>query len=119
LGYQWLPDAIEAGLLSMLASCTTQFAPKLDYYLRYFLTKLLPDGLVYYHVVAAVQKTLVHVAEITSSEEFEALEIFDDWVTFIDLAETRVELKEDFDQLASTKACDNVEVRVRLDSTVH
>jgi hypothetical protein len=113
--YRWLPDAIGAGLLRMLAACTTLFAPRLDYYLRYLLNKLLPEGLVYYHVVKAMRQALVDVAHISSDEEFKALEIFDDSDIFLDLAERRVRLKEELmDDLVSTKACDNIEVRVLL-----
>ncbi|KAJ7908910.1 hypothetical protein B0H13DRAFT_2331012 [Mycena leptocephala] len=119
LGPRCLPEAIGAGLLRTIASCATEFAPgRLDDSLRYFLTKLLPDGLVYYHVVAAMPEALVHVADMSSNEEFEALEIFDDWIKFLDLAERRVKLKEDLDLLVSTKACDNIEVRVFLDLTI-
>jgi hypothetical protein len=99
----------------MLAACTTLFAPRLDYYLRYLLNKLLPEGLVYYHVVKAMRQALVDVAHISSDEEFKALEIFDDSDIFLDLAERRVRLKEELmDDLVSTKACDNIEVRVLL-----
>ncbi|KAJ7862076.1 hypothetical protein B0H13DRAFT_2671761 [Mycena leptocephala] len=91
LGPRCLPEAIGAGLLRTIASCATEFAPgRLDDSLRYFLTKLLPD-------------------DLSSNEEFEALEIFDDWIKFLDLAERRVKLKEDLDLLVSTKACDNIE----------
>jgi hypothetical protein len=63
-------------------------------------------------------EALVDVADLSSNEEFEALEIFDDWIKFLDLAERRVKLKEDLDLLVSTKACDNIEVRVFLDLTI-
>ncbi|KAJ7015945.1 hypothetical protein C8F04DRAFT_1204164, partial [Mycena alexandri] len=73
---------------------------------------LLPDGLLYYHVVAALDNILDDVAEIWSSEELEELEIFDDWSSFRYLAEKRVQLLH---SLQSTRSCDNLET-VREDS---
>ncbi|KAJ7754337.1 hypothetical protein DFH07DRAFT_773737 [Mycena maculata] len=109
MGYRWLPAAIEAGLLTLIAGVATEFPSIFDDRLRFLLTKLLPDGLLYYHVVAAMDNVLDDLTEIWSTEE---LEIFDDWSSFRDLAERRVRL---LDGLPSTGACDNLET-VRDDS---
>jgi hypothetical protein len=108
LGYQWLPAAIEAGLLRMMACVAAEFPSMFDDRLRFLLTKILPDGLLYYHVVAATEKVLDEVTEIWSSEELEEAEIIDDWDSFHVLAEKRVQLLE---RVQSSRACDNLEVR--------
>ncbi|KAJ7247072.1 hypothetical protein C8J57DRAFT_1241222 [Mycena rebaudengoi] len=106
LRYQWLPAAIEAGLLRMMAGVAVKFPSMFDDRLRFLLTKILPDGLLYYHVVAAMEKVLDEVAEIWSSEELEA-GIIEDWDSFHELAEKRVQL---LDRVQSSRACDNLEV---------
>ncbi|KAJ7830517.1 hypothetical protein B0H14DRAFT_2807390, partial [Mycena olivaceomarginata] len=106
MGYRWLPAAIEAGLLAVMAGVAIEFPTVFDDRLRFLLTKLLPDGLLYYHVVAAIENILDDLADIWSSEELEELEIFDDWSSFRYLAESRVQLLH---SLQSTGSCDNLE----------
>lgn len=113
MGYRWLPAAIEAGLLTLMAGVATEFPSIFDDRLRFLLTKLLPDGLLYYHVVAAIDDVLEDLTEIWSTEELEELEIFDDWSSLRYLAERRVRL---LDGLQSTGACDNLEVRAMSNS---
>ncbi|KAJ6565504.1 hypothetical protein DFH09DRAFT_1157525 [Mycena vulgaris] len=114
LGYQWLPAAIEAGLLRMMAGVAAEFPSMFDDRLRFLLTKILPDGLLYYHVVAAMEKVLDEVTEIWSSEELEEAEIIDDWDSFRELAEKRVQL---LDRVQSSRACDNLECGEIQDSS--
>jgi hypothetical protein len=114
MGYRWLPAAIEAGLLAVMAGVATEFPTVFDDRLRFLLTKLLPDGLLYYHVVAAIDNILDDIADIWSSEELEELEIFDDWSSFRYLAESRVEVLHG---LQSTGSCDNLEVCGMSNST--
>ncbi|KAJ6462424.1 hypothetical protein C8R45DRAFT_1080562 [Mycena sanguinolenta] len=106
--YRLLPAVIRAGLLRTMANLSLRFSGNLDYNLQYFLTKLLPENLVHYNVVAEISEVLDDLAEFCYCEEFEALEIFDDWVQFLDLAGMRVKLISGF---AFDKACDNVECR--------
>ncbi|KAJ7754331.1 hypothetical protein DFH07DRAFT_773730 [Mycena maculata] len=106
MGYRWLPAAIEAGLLTLMTGVATEFPSTFDDRLRFLLTKLLPDGLLYYHVVMAIDNVLDDLTEIWSAEELEELEIFDDWSFFRYLAERRVRL---LDSMQSTGTCDNLE----------
>ncbi|KAJ7752561.1 hypothetical protein B0H16DRAFT_1723498 [Mycena metata] len=106
MGYRWLPAAIEARLLTLIAGIATEFPTVFDGRLRLLLTQVLPDGLLYYHVVAALDNILDDVAEIWSSEELEELKIFDDWSSFRYLAERRIQLLHG---LQSTRSCDNLE----------
>ncbi|KAJ7869397.1 hypothetical protein B0H13DRAFT_2350989 [Mycena leptocephala] len=106
MGYRWLPAAIEAGLLTVMAGVATEFPTVFDDRLRLLLTKLLPDGLLYYRVVATIDNILDDLADIWSSEELKELEIFDNWSSFQYLADKRVQLLHG---LQSTRACDNLE----------
>ncbi|KAJ6556185.1 hypothetical protein B0H19DRAFT_1377015 [Mycena capillaripes] len=103
-GYRWLPGALDAGLLQIMAALTHS-GPSFDYHLQYRLGKLFRQNLVYYHVVAIEKK--MKVVDICS-EELGMLEIGDDWILFIDEAERRIKIMRQFDDLISTKACDNV-----------
>ncbi|KAF8212783.1 hypothetical protein K438DRAFT_1751213 [Mycena galopus ATCC 62051] len=115
LGYRWLTDAIEAGLLRAITTVAIRFGPALDSHLRYLLKELLPDGMVYYHVVAAIDEVLVEVEDICYGEEYQTLEIFQDWASFIELAERRVHVKAQMNGKAP-KTCDNLEVCASSDS---
>ncbi|KAJ7271422.1 hypothetical protein B0H12DRAFT_1303365 [Mycena haematopus] len=106
LGYRWLPAAIGAGLLRMMAGIATKFPSTFDTRLRFLLTKILPDGLVYFHVVAAIEQVLDEATELWCSEELEDAEIAGDWDSFQDLIEMRVQL---LDGLQSRRACDDLE----------
>ncbi|KAJ7482561.1 hypothetical protein FB451DRAFT_1555624 [Mycena latifolia] len=108
-GYRWLPGAIKAGLLRVMASVAIAFGPALDSNLRVLLTKYLPDGLVYYHVIVAIDEALDDITEFCSSEEFDALDISDDWLTFLYRVEDRVKLMRRLDGLRLSRACDNLE----------
>ncbi|KAJ6540550.1 hypothetical protein B0H19DRAFT_1269120 [Mycena capillaripes] len=108
-GRRWLPDAIGAGLLRTMATCTTKFKPELHKYLRPFLTQILPRGLVYYDVVVAVEDALDDIGEILYSEKFQASELLGDWDAFFILAEKRISLKHDLAHSVPTRACDNLE----------
>ncbi|KAJ6451756.1 hypothetical protein C8R45DRAFT_946041 [Mycena sanguinolenta] len=77
-GYRSLRPAIEAGLLSMMTGIAAEFPSMFDDRLRFLLTKILPDGLLYHHAVAAIEKVLDDAAEMWSSEELEEAEILDD-----------------------------------------
>ncbi|KAF7364183.1 MYND-type domain-containing protein [Mycena sanguinolenta] len=101
--------AIRAGLLRTMATLSLQFPGNLDYNLRYLLTKLLPENLVYYNLVAAIGEILQDLTEFCYREEFEALEIFDDWVQFLHLAEMRVKVMRGLAGAEALKVCDNVE----------
>ncbi|KAJ7303032.1 hypothetical protein DFH08DRAFT_945380 [Mycena albidolilacea] len=70
----------------------------------------MPPSLVHYPVVAAVNEILVDLHEISSRKDFQALDIFDEWITFIDLAERRVALMRRVDSTQWLKACDNLDV---------
>ncbi|KAJ6592599.1 hypothetical protein B0H19DRAFT_1245456 [Mycena capillaripes] len=86
VGYRWLPEAIDAGLITFMASCATEFRT-LD---GQSSGKLLPGSLAYYPWVAAMEKSLDERTGNRKSPQFKVLEIFDTWVTFLYLAKERI-----------------------------
>ncbi|KAF7364235.1 Ankyrin repeat-containing protein [Mycena sanguinolenta] len=107
LAYRLLPPAISIGLLRMMANVATRFGPAVASYLRTLLTNILPNAMVYYHVVAAIDEVLVDIKEICYNEHFRALKIFEDWDAFIKLADRRIQsMRQNSSEL---KACDNLD----------
>ncbi|KAK7063374.1 hypothetical protein R3P38DRAFT_2818370 [Favolaschia claudopus] len=108
--YRWLPDSIRAGLLLALAriyaGCTSAVADSI----HFLMGKLLPDNLIYYHVVIAVGEALGTLRRVVDTKEFEELEMFDMWDAFVGLAERRLVLARRLNEVDSIKlkACDNL-----------
>lgn len=113
-GYRRLADAIRADLLRVIMTCATaKYAAELGYYLIYLVHKVLPQGLLHYYVVDEVAVALVHLEDVSSDEEFQATELFDDWDMFIYLADARIAIMDELrPDSATLRACDNIEVRV-------
>ncbi|KAJ6452690.1 hypothetical protein C8R47DRAFT_1168963 [Mycena vitilis] len=107
--YLLLPDALDAGLLRMLLNCAMRFGSYFDYHLEYLMEKLMVGGLVYYRVVAATKRAVVDAEKISSTRKFEALDIYDHWITFTMVVEERLALKKHVDRVGVTRACDNIE----------
>ncbi|KAJ6496199.1 hypothetical protein C8R45DRAFT_1132081 [Mycena sanguinolenta] len=110
--YRWFPAAIRGGLISMMAGASLRFPGDLDYNLRIFLTKLLPENMVYYNVVVAIGEMLDDLTEDLQQEQVGSLEIFPDWLRFHDLAEMRVPLLQEVAGAKAFKACDNFECQM-------
>ncbi|KAF7364254.1 hypothetical protein MSAN_01085200 [Mycena sanguinolenta] len=106
----WRRAAIRGGLLSIMAGASRRFRGDLDHILRFFLAKLLPESMVYYNVVVAISEILDDLIIDLQQEQFEGLEIYNDWLQFyFDLAEIRVGLLRGLVGAKALKACDNVE----------
>jgi hypothetical protein len=94
-----------------MAVAALRFRPALGKWLLHVLKLWMPPSLVHYPVVAAVNEILVDLHEISSCKDFQALDIFDEWITFIDLAERRIALmRRVIDAIQWLKACDNLDV---------
>ncbi|KAF7364270.1 MYND-type domain-containing protein [Mycena sanguinolenta] len=107
--YPWFPAAIRGSLINMMAGASLRFPGDLDHNLRFYLTKLLPENMVYYNVVVAIGEILDDLSDDLEQEQFEGLEIFPDWLQFLDLAKMRVKLMRGLAGAQVLKACDNVE----------
>ncbi|KAJ6471901.1 hypothetical protein C8R45DRAFT_1104125 [Mycena sanguinolenta] len=109
LGYRWLPPAILAGLVHTMTRIDARVGPDLTDHIQYLLEDILPKGLIYYHVVAAIAEILADCKQICNRQEMATPGVFDHWVKFFDLAERRVNLMRRLNDLQSVKACDNLE----------
>ncbi|KAJ6456666.1 hypothetical protein C8R45DRAFT_943477 [Mycena sanguinolenta] len=112
--YRWLPTVIRAGLLRTMTRVSLRFHGDLDDSIKYLLRNVLPEGMVYYHVVAAMEEVLENLTEVCHRTEFKALGTFNDWSEFLKVAEVRVDLIREIDWAESFKACDNVEMNCSL-----
>ncbi|KAJ7841884.1 hypothetical protein B0H14DRAFT_3457154 [Mycena olivaceomarginata] len=97
-----------------MAVAALRFRPAPGKWLLHVLKLWMPPSLVHYPVVAAVNEILVDLHEISSCKDFQALDIFDEWITFIDLAERRIALMRRVDSIQWLKACDNLDVAERF-----
>jgi hypothetical protein len=111
LGHRWLPSAIQAGLITSMIDIATRFEPEFGTEVRYFLEKILPNSLVYYHVVVAIAEVLADIKEACQHEEFKGLGTFDDWVVFLDRAAQTIKLMKQLPEHAWLKVCDNLDVK--------
>ncbi|KAJ7633581.1 hypothetical protein DFH06DRAFT_689128 [Mycena polygramma] len=109
-------DAIDAGLLHGIihSSILCDGAEVLEESgLKTLLTTVLPDALVYYSVLGALETQLPEVAEIAKLPGFKQSAMYDHWVYFANLAEERIGLLNHFKSgHSSHKACDNMECGV-------
>ncbi|KAJ7085967.1 hypothetical protein C8R43DRAFT_1142442 [Mycena crocata] len=78
--------------------------------LSMFFGELLPAALVYYRVLCVLDDALDEVAELVKTDVFKASEIHEEWITFLDLANQRLDLRVAYDEgdYPAQKACDNL-----------
>lgn len=69
LRHRLLPSAIQAGLITTMIDVATRFEPEFETEVRYFLEKILPNGLVYYYVVVATAEVLADIEGACQHEE--------------------------------------------------
>ncbi|KAJ7633551.1 hypothetical protein DFH06DRAFT_1337035 [Mycena polygramma] len=109
-------DAIDAGLLHAIihSSVVCHGAEGLEESgLKTLLTTVLPDALVYYSILVALEARLPEVAEIARMPGFKQSAMHKHWVYFASLAEERIRLLNHFKSgHTSRKACDNMECGV-------
>ncbi|KAJ6454149.1 hypothetical protein C8R45DRAFT_1082833 [Mycena sanguinolenta] len=104
-----LVELVAGRHLGAMSRASILFGPALDGSLRYLLASTLPGSLLYYHVVAATEAALEDLTQIWSSQSPETTELLGDWVTFIALAERRIEIMRARDEFEYFKACDNLD----------
>ncbi|KAJ7617639.1 hypothetical protein DFH06DRAFT_100814 [Mycena polygramma] len=102
----WLVEALKVDLLRVLVDCATQFGSYLDRNLKYLFGQLMTHGLVYYHVVVEMQEAVADAAQISSTNEFKALDIYTQWTALTDLVEKRGAILK---EARLPHACNNVE----------
>jgi hypothetical protein len=69
---------------------TASLDPQKHTRLKNFLKVQLPRALVYRSVVSTLKRALHAAEQFTTTDEFRASAIFDDWCQFVQLAEDRI-----------------------------
>ncbi|KAJ6467145.1 hypothetical protein C8R47DRAFT_1152788 [Mycena vitilis] len=104
--YLCLVEALKAGLLRLLVDCATRFASYVGHNLKVLLHKLMTHGLIYYHVVVRMKKSVAQLAHTSSTTEFKALDIYKQWTALTDLVEKRGAILK---EARVSPDCDNTE----------
>ncbi|KAK7013833.1 hypothetical protein R3P38DRAFT_3575255 [Favolaschia claudopus] len=108
-GYQFLPSAIKAGLLRVLARITLLYsAAASDNMIRYFTQRHLPLATAHYQVAVSVSEAWKDITKITSSKEFRANRLFKEWQVCLGVLETRMKVLREIETVKDSRACDNL-----------
>ncbi|KAJ7110744.1 hypothetical protein C8R43DRAFT_1042086 [Mycena crocata] len=118
-GYQQMPVALEAGLLSAIILCSELNHKEINTQLTMLLTQFLPSSLVYYNVVSKMKPALREAEDYEDSITFRESEVFEAWVELKSLASERMKTLDRFrsDEYISCKACDNLNCTVTRERT--
>ncbi|KAK7058185.1 hypothetical protein R3P38DRAFT_3253164 [Favolaschia claudopus] len=107
-GYQFLPSAIKAGLLRILAIITLLYSATASDVIRYFIRRHLPLATAHYQVVVSVSEAWKDITKITSSKEFRANRLFKEWQFCLGVVETRMKVLREIETVKDSRACDNL-----------
>ncbi|KAJ6509643.1 hypothetical protein DFH09DRAFT_1334086 [Mycena vulgaris] len=110
-GHTWMTEALGAGLLRAVFSCSSskniaRTREGLEYIFRY----VLPASMVYYSVLSQLRNSLAEIHHLDATVTFGASVIFEQWVLFQELADERLRIVEDYNpgEFACLRACDNL-----------
>ncbi|KAJ7231250.1 hypothetical protein C8J57DRAFT_1385480 [Mycena rebaudengoi] len=107
-GHNWIPSAVENGLLRAIAS-SAQLDDRVHSEAD-LLVELIYVSLVYYRIPAAIDAAL---------REIDASKIYQKWQALVDLTQKRLAVVKIFDSpgYVPLKACDNLECAIISDKT--
>ncbi|KAJ7290444.1 hypothetical protein C8J57DRAFT_1705818 [Mycena rebaudengoi] len=116
-GHNWIPSAVENGLLRAIAS-SAQLHDRLHSEAD-SLVELICVSLVYYRIPAAIDAALRDIDVLASSAAFKASKIYQKWQELVDLTQKRLAVVKMFDSpgYVPLKACDNLECAIISDKT--
>ncbi|KAJ7754825.1 hypothetical protein B0H16DRAFT_1541944 [Mycena metata] len=113
-GYPWITQALKAGLLRyIILFSENEVKPSNDGKypdLKALLTEFLPNGMVSYHVVTQMKKSLAEVSTLSRRDKFSRSALFEDWKVFEALVRDRVIVLDQWERVGrpSFVACDNM-----------
>ncbi|KAJ7253297.1 hypothetical protein C8J57DRAFT_1349421 [Mycena rebaudengoi] len=116
-GYNWIPSAVENGLLRAIAS-SAQLDDRVHSEAD-LLVELIYVSLVYYRIPAAIDAALREIDVLSNSAAFKASKIYQKWQALVDLTQKRLAVVKIFDSpgYVPLKACDNLECAIISDKT--
>ncbi|KAJ6501777.1 hypothetical protein DFH09DRAFT_1375711 [Mycena vulgaris] len=110
-GHTWMTEALGAGLLRAVFSCSSskniaRTREGLEYIFRY----MLPASMVYYSVLSQLRNSVDEIHHLDAKATFGASGIFEQWVLFQELAGERLRIGEDYNRgdFACLRACDDL-----------
>ncbi|KAJ7463360.1 hypothetical protein FB451DRAFT_1370793 [Mycena latifolia] len=115
-GFTYVAQAVEAGLLRIIVSCTITNSELCHDHLDFFVD-FLPAYTVYHSVLVHMKKALLHANELAVMPAFTSSKYYPKWQVFTTLARSRLRFLEYFESPSyhALKACDNMECdEVRL-----
>ncbi|KAJ7739166.1 hypothetical protein B0H16DRAFT_1569076 [Mycena metata] len=108
-GPHLIPDALRAGLLYVVISCSRVNQCTRD--LTTLVEEVLTSSLVSYATLSVLEDSLGTVQEISKSPKFLSSTVFKHWKTFIELSDERLAFLREFNEgeQKRRKVCDNVQ----------
>ncbi|KAJ7201223.1 hypothetical protein C8J57DRAFT_1412418, partial [Mycena rebaudengoi] len=102
-GHNWIPSAVENGLLRAIA----------------LARRAVYVSLVYYRIPAAIYAALREIDVLGNSAAFKASKIYQKWQALVDLRQKRLAVVKifDFPRYVPLKACDNLQCAIISDRT--
>ncbi|KAJ6528723.1 hypothetical protein DFH09DRAFT_1094227 [Mycena vulgaris] len=107
--HHWCSDAIDAGLLQVIISCSA--AEKFQKTMRSLLDDVLPASLIHYYGLQVVEDELVEAMKARKGVKLSPPACCKAWESFVDLARERLGRVRSFDDTwkQRLKSCDNAQ----------
>ncbi|KAJ6462494.1 hypothetical protein C8R45DRAFT_1080613, partial [Mycena sanguinolenta] len=109
--YTGAAEAIDAGILQVIASGVGRNLEWIDTTIRGILKYIVQSATVYYPVLAAIERALPLTQQAMSAPAFTFSALYPDWQEFVRISLDRLDIKRKFDsdEHIACKACDNLE----------
>ncbi|KAJ7673798.1 hypothetical protein DFH06DRAFT_1173301 [Mycena polygramma] len=110
LGYHWITEALDAGLLRAITSSTTTKLDNVHGHLPYYLSSVVPNTLVYRSALVRMPKAMNDVQRLVETRAFRKSALYQPWLTFQEIVDDRIKFLSLFasGHYLVRKACDNV-----------
>ncbi|KAF7364080.1 MYND-type domain-containing protein [Mycena sanguinolenta] len=109
-GYTYVVEAIDAGFLRLIVSLAGRDISWLKNRLQAAFKFMLQPATVYYPVLAALERALLSIQQVTLAPTFMSCALYPDWEEFNNLVLDRLDAKREFDSggHVACRACDNL-----------
>ncbi|KAJ7477375.1 hypothetical protein FB451DRAFT_1454074 [Mycena latifolia] len=104
----WIQQSLKAGLLTVIVACGQRIDLKAADLVGVII-EVLKMSLVYRSILLQIGISLAEIDMHAATDALRQSAIFDKWRTFLELAEERVQILGDYENMISQRACDNSE----------
>ncbi|KAF7364078.1 MYND-type domain-containing protein [Mycena sanguinolenta] len=110
-GYTGVVEAVNAGILQLIASIIGRNLQWTETIIHGMITFTVQPATVYYPVLAAIEHILPLAQQAISAPALKSSALYPDWQKFVRIALDRLDIKKKFDsrERISRKTCDNPE----------